>query len=365
MMRRIAAVEAVVYRQAVHHRGATPTLAGVPRRHFDALLVRVEAEGGLVGWGECFGLYESWPVVREMLRRIVGPSVIGLDATDPAGSSDAIIRRFHGLGGSGAFMHAVSGLEVALWDIKGKEAGLPLHSLLGGAGCDTVPAYASLPRYGAPDAVTRDTEEALARGFRGIKLHEITAPNIRVAARCMPAEGELMVDVNCAWSADGARAILAELADVELAWVEEPLHPPDDYEALAALRRDSGRVIACGENAASILDFDRMAQAVDVVQPSVAKLGGLSAMLRVAEIAKRRGARFAPHSPYFGPALLATIHLLAAIAPTTPVEAYFFDLGAGPFGDAVMPQGARFAVPQGPGLGCDPDPEVLARCAVP
>jgi L-alanine-DL-glutamate epimerase-like enolase superfamily enzyme len=361
---RIAAVEAIVYRQAVHHRGATPTLAGVPRRAFDTLLVRVEAEGGLVGWGECFGLYESWPVVREMLRRLVGPGAVGLDALDPGGTSDAIVRRFHGLGGSGPFMHAVSGLETALWDIKGKDAGLPLHRLLGSEGCDSLPAYASLPRYGAPGAVARDTDEALSRGFRGIKLHEIRVPDIRAAAHCMGGAGELMVDVNCAWSDAGARSILSELADVPLAWVEEPLHPPDDYDALAALRRDSGRVIACGENAASILDFDRMARAVDVVQPSVAKIGGLSALLRVAAIAKRHGARFAPHSPYFGPALLATIQLLAAIAPGTPVEAYFFDLDSGPFGDTVVPQGARFAVPQGPGLGRDPDPDTLARCAV-
>jgi len=363
-MRRITDVQAIVYRQAVHHRGATPHLAGVPRRAFDTLLVRVEAEGGLVGWGECFALYDSWPVVREALLCIAGPGVMGMDALDPAGTAGALLRRFHGLGGSGPFLHAVSGIETALWDIKGKAAGLPLHRLLGGAACEWLPAYASLPRYGAPDAVTRDTEEALSRGFRAIKLHEIRVPDIRAAARCLAADDALMVDVNCAWSAEGARAILAELADVPLAWVEEPLHPPDDYEALAALRRDSGRVIACGENAASILDFDRMAQAVDVVQPSVAKIGGLSALLHVAEVAKRHGVRFAPHSPYFGPALLATIQLLAAIAPDMPVEAYFFDLDPGPFGQAVVPQGSRFAVPQGPGLGCDPDLEVLARCAV-
>jgi L-alanine-DL-glutamate epimerase-like enolase superfamily enzyme len=363
-MRRITAVEAIVYRQAVHHRGATPTLAGVPRRAFDTLLVRVEAEGGLVGWGECFGLYESWPVVREMLRRLVGPALLGLDALDPAGTADAILRRFHGLGGSGPFLHAISGCETALWDIKGKDAGMPLYRLLGGTGRDWLGAYASLPRYGAPDAVTRDTEEALARGFRAIKLHEIREPEIRAASRCLAADHDLMVDVNCAWSADGARAILSALADVPLAWVEEPLHPPDDYAALAALRRDSGRMIACGENAASILDFDRMAQSVDVLQPSVAKIGGISALLRVAELARRHGVRCAPHSPYFGPALLATIHILAAIAPETPVEAYFFDLDPGPFGDAVVPQGARFRVPQAPGLGCDPDSDGLARCAV-
>jgi L-alanine-DL-glutamate epimerase-like enolase superfamily enzyme len=364
-MPRIAAVEAIAYRQAVRHRGAMATLAGVPRRAFDTLLVRVEAEDGLVGWGECFGLYESWPVVREMLRQLVGPGAIGLGSQDPAGTAEAILRRFHGLGASGPFLHAVSGLETALWDIRGKAAGLPLHRLLGGEGCESLPAYASLPRYGAADVVMRETEEALSRGFRAIKLHEIRAPEIRAAAACMGGAGDLMVDVNCAWSAQGARAILSDLADTTLAWVEEPLYPPDDYEALAALRRDSGRVIACGENAASILDFARVAQAVDVVQPSVAKIGGVSAMLHVAQIAKRDGARFAPHSPYFGPALIATMHILAAIAPETPVEAYFFDLDPGPFGDTAMPQGARFAVPQGPGLGCDPDPEMLARCALP
>jgi L-alanine-DL-glutamate epimerase-like enolase superfamily enzyme len=361
-MPKILAVEAIAYRQGVHLRGATPMLAGVPRRAFDNLLVRVEAEGGLVGWGECFALYDTLPIVREMMRRIVGPGAIGLDALEPTATTAAIQRRFHGLGGSGPFQHAISGLEIALWDIAGKAAGLPVYRLLGGAATDAVPAYASLPRYGAPEAVTADTEEALRRGFRHVKLHEIRAPEIRAAAALRP--DALMVDVNCAWSFEGARAILDELADVPMAWVEEPLHPPDDYAALARLRRDSGRVIACGENAASILDFERMAEAVDVMQPSVAKIGGLTALRRVAALAAARGVRCAPHSPFFGPALLATIHFCAAIMPETPVEAYFFDLDPGPFGDAVLPQGARFAVPQGPGLGRDPDPDLLARTAL-
>lgn len=364
-MRPIRAVEAIAYRQALRPGGATATLAGVPRRAFDNLLVRVEAEGGLVGWGECFALYESGPVVREMLRRIVGPAAAGLDALAPEATAGAILRRFHGLGASGAFLHAVSGLETALWDIAGKEAGLPLHRLLGGEGRESLPAYASLPRYGDAAVVARETALALGRGFRAIKLHEIGAPEIRAAHDVMAGQGALMVDVNCAWSAEGARAILAGLADVPLEWVEEPLHPPDDYAALGALRRDTGRVIACGENAASLLDFARMAQAVDVIQPSVAKIGGVSAVRHVAALAARQGVRLAPHSPYFGPALLATIHLCAALAPEAAVEAYFFDLEPGPFGAAVLPQGGRFDVPQAPGLGCDPDPVLLARAALP
>ncbi len=216
----------------------------------------------------------------------------------------------------------------------------------------------------AATGLRRDTEVALARGFRAVKLHEIRTPDIRAAARLM-GSGALMVDVNCAWSPESARTILQELSDVALEWVEEPLHPPDDYAALAALRHDSGRVIACGENAASILDFDRMALAVDVMQPSVAKLGGIGALQRVAAAARQHGVRLVPHSPYFGPALLATIHFCAAIAPTTRVEAYFFDLGPGPFGEAVIPQDARFAVPQRPGLGVEPDPTLLAHLALP
>ncbi len=361
-MPKILAVEAIAYRQGVRLRGATPMLAGVPRRAFDNLIVRVEAEGGLVGWGECFALYDTWTIVREMMRRIVGPGAIGLDALEPMATTATIQRRFHGLGGSGPFQHAISGLEIALWDIAGKAAGLPVYQLLGGAALDSVPAYASLPRYGAPDAVAADTEEALRRGFGCIKLHEIRVPEIRAAATLKP--DELMVDVNCAWSFDGARAILDELSDVPMAWVEEPLYPPDGYAELGRLRRETGRVIACGENAASILDFERMAEAVDVVQPSAAKIGGISALQRVAALAKAKGVRCAPHSPFFGPALLATIHLCAAVMPETPVEAYFFDLDPGPFGDAVIPRGARFAVPQGPGLGCDPDPAILARTAL-
>lgn len=361
-MPKILAVEAIAYRQGVRQRGATPMLAGVPRRAFDNLLVRVEAEGGLIGWGECFALHDTWTIVRAMIRRIVGPGAIGLDALEPAATTAAIQRRFHGLGGSGPFQHAISGLEIALWDIAGKAAGVPVRQLLGGAALESVPAHASLPRHGSPDAVAVDTEEAPRRGSRRIKLHEIRVQDIRAVARLEP--DELMVDVNCAWSFGGARAILDALSDVPIAWVEEPLYPPDDDAELGRLRREAGRVIACGENAASILDFERMAAAVDVVQPSAAKIGGITALQRVAALATAKGVRCAPHSPFFGPALLATIHLCAAMMPETPVEACFYDLDPGPFGDAVIPQGARFAVPQGPGLGCDPDPAILARNAL-
>ena len=116
----------------------------------------------------------------------------------------------------------------------------------------------------------------------------------------------------------------------------------------------------------SLKHFEQMfdAGAVDVAQPSVTKIGGVSEMMRIAKLARERGVRLVPHSPYFGPGLLATLHMAATFEHETMIEISFMELGASPLGDAVKPKNGEIAVPQGPGLGCDPDPEILEKYRV-
>lgn len=330
-------------------------------RDIDTLLVRVETDAGITGWGEAFG-FNLVRTTRQALTELVAPVCQGEAAGDIAGLMRRLQRRFHNFGRNGAVTFALSGLDIALWDIAAKAAGKPLHALLGGARRERVPAYASLLRYGDAGHVARNTAEAIRRGYRRIKLHEVDLGCIRAAREAAPAEVPLMLDINCAWdSVDQAVGFCRAVQGMNVRWVEEPVWPPEDFAAIAAVRRAGGTGIAAGECLGSPESIGTMlaAGAVDVVQPSVTKLGGLSAMLAVRDLAARHGAALVPHCPYFGPGLLASLHVLACAEVEEPLEYYFADLAQPPY-PALIPREGFVAVPQGPGLGLEIDPAVLA-----
>lgn len=336
--------------------------------HADMLLVRVRTDEGLVGWGEVFALGKSWWPALTALRTTVIPRCIGADPLAINRLSREMSYHIHQLGRSGSVMQAWSGVELALWDLLGKSLGAPVHRLLGGAQADRLAAYASLPRYGSAQAVVAQTAEALRRGYRGVKQHEVDPAIVRAGWPALREAGaELMLDVNAEWTPAQAREALQAMQGVELRWLEEPLKPADDYAALARLRTDFPDVpLAAGECASAISDFALALRvsALDVVQPSPSKIGGLSALRRVAALVADTGIELAPHTPQFGPALLASLHLCAALEPRAPQERFFVDLQVSPFGQAVEPRDGWFRVPEGPGLGCDPDPDALARCRI-
>ena len=176
-----------------------------------------------------------------------------------------------------------------------------------------------------------------------------------------------MMDTNCPWTVDEALAIAAGVREYGLYWFEEPVWPPEDYPGLARVRRECGIPLSAGENAATYTEFVAMfdAGAVDYAQPSVTKIGGVSEMMRIAKLARDRGVTLVPHSPYFGPGLLATLHIAATFEHESMIEYSFADLGANPLAGANEVVNGRIQLPQGPGLGRDPDPEVLARYRVP
>lgn len=147
MPMKIVAVESHVVSLPFDMGGPHTSFAGVPWTHLDILLVRVETSDGFVGWGEAFG-HVAIPATKAALDGIVAPMVLGRDAQDIAQLSDDTLKAVHLLGRNGPFVFAYSGIEIALWDIAGQRAGLPLHRLLGSTGShDTIAAYASLLRY--------------------------------------------------------------------------------------------------------------------------------------------------------------------------------------------------------------------------
>jgi L-alanine-DL-glutamate epimerase-like enolase superfamily enzyme len=329
-----------------------------------SLLVRVATDAGIEGWGEAFGL-AALPVTRRAVEDLVAPLCIGQDAARAAPLTDELQRRLHAFGRGGPVTHALSAVDIALWDIAGKAAGLPVHRLLGGA-AGSLPCYASLDPYGDPAAVGAGVKAAVDAGFTAVKLHERDLPAVRAARAEAGPLRALMLDVNCPWTLPEAVERAALFRDLRLAWLEEPLWPPEDYAGLAELRARCGIPLAAGENAATPLEFDRLmaAGAVDFVQPSPAKMGGVTALAAVFPLAAARGVTVMPHTFYHGPGLLAAIHVTAALGTASSmIEWRLTDVESYPYGSAIRPVDGRLAVPQAPGLGIDPDPAVLREFA--
>jgi L-alanine-DL-glutamate epimerase-like enolase superfamily enzyme len=233
-------------------------------------------------------------------------------------------KQLHILGRTGPVTYALSGLDIALWDLKGKREKKSLAELLGGNCHTEYDCYASLMRYGTTDLVRRNTEDALDKGFNAIKLHEVGPDKVAAARDVMGQDKPLMMDVNCPWDLDQTKKIIEELIPYQLAWLEEPIWPPEDFQQLALVKKFGKVAIAAGENNLSLCHFEQMlaANAVDFIQPSVTKIGGISEMMKIISLASTFNIPVMPHSPYFGPGLLATLHI-ASCLPMKPSHRIF------------------------------------------
>jgi D-galactarolactone cycloisomerase len=329
----------------------------------ETLFVKVTTDEGIVGWGEGFGL-AACGITKVAVERAIAPLAVVRDPTDIAVLMADIAYKQRNCSRNGPVGFALSALDIALWDIAGKRAGLPLYRLLGGAETvERMPAYASLLRYGNADIVRRNSAKAVAQGYKSVKLHEIGVAEIGAAREAIGADIALTVDASCAWTVPQAIETAKKLRVHNLQWLEEALWPPEDYAGMACLKVDGGIPIAAGENAGTLGDIAQLLDiaGVDYVQPSITKIGGVSAMRMIAGMAHRCGAKIAPHSPYFGPGLIATIHFAASLRDKPMIERFYLDLEASPLGNFVDAPGGFMRVPNGPGLGIDVDEAVLKQ----
>jgi len=326
----------------------------------DSLLVKVTTDQGLVGWGEAFG-FRAVRSAKLAVDELIAPICVGQDAGRIASLMLEVQKKLHIFGRSGPLMFAISAVDIALWDIAGKAANAPVCRLLGGGEGDLA-CYASLVRFSDPSLVRANVRRAIKAGFRCLKLHEIEISAVRAAREEAGPNIELTLDVNCPWSLNEARMQAEALKELGLKWLEEPIWPPENYAGLSELRRSCGIPIAAGENVSTLMEFERLmaAGAVDFVQPSPAKMGGISELRKVFALAAVHNIAVMPHTFYDGPGLLAAIHATAALGTAdSMIEWRCFDLEAQLYGGALAPEGGRISVPQGPGLGIEPDPHVI------
>jgi L-alanine-DL-glutamate epimerase-like enolase superfamily enzyme len=263
-------------------------------------------------------------------------------------------------------MFALSGVDIALWDMAAKYAGLPLYRLLGGAKADKVPAYASLVKYKDREHLRAAALHAIHSGYDLIKLHQTDVESLATVRKAVGEKIRITLDVNCAWDPQQALDMARQLAPHGLYWLEEPIWPPEDFKSLAHLGRMSAIPIAAGENAQTVSPFKEMfeSQAVTYAQPSVVKVGGISEWRKVAALAEAYNVRVNPHSPYFGPGLLATAHLVASSPVADWLEYLYVTLEASVFKQAPRFEKGYFYLPPGPGLGLEMDMDVIREYCV-
>ncbi|HEX7913068.1 MAG TPA: mandelate racemase/muconate lactonizing enzyme family protein [Paraburkholderia sp.] len=327
----------------------------------DSLVVKVTADDGTVGWGETFG-FTAIPAVKVVIDTILAPELIGRDVTLREKLQNDLQKKFHVFGRSGAFIYGLSAIDIALWDIAGKIADKPIYQLLGGSEATSLATYASLVRYADPELVRINVQRAVNSGYRNIKLHEVDVETIRAAREAAGPDVEITLDVNAPWTVRQALDMTEKLRPFNLRWIEEPVWPPENYSGLATVRKQGGIPVAAGENASTLMDFQHLleAGAVDFIQPSPAKMGGITELQKVFALANAHNVTVMVHTFYDGPGLLAAVHASAALGGAKSlVEWRYFDLEAQLYGDAIIPRNGRIGVPQGPGLGIEPNQDVI------
>ena len=346
---------------AIPHRPMTPPStwsASLAKQ----ILVRADTDEGLVGWGECFA-YGAPLAVCSVVEEALAPIVVGQDPSGIEHLTRAMHQALMIWGRRGLGLFAISGVELALWDLAGKARGVPVYELLGGLVQPSVRAYASLLRYPSASDVGRAASTMAAQGYTAIKLHQIDVESVAVARNAVGDGVALMLDTNCPWSVEEAIRIGRQLERYELRWLEEPVWPAEDYAGLARVRAALRTAIASGENEGTAQGFAALlaAGAADIAQPSVTKVGGIGEMKKIATLAAAAGVTLVPHSFYFGPGLAATLHVIASTPGVPYVEFPPGELEAPLVAEPIRCVQGRVHVGNGPGLGADPDPDVLAR----
>lgn len=294
----------------------------------DAVIVKVTTECGLVGFGESHH-GRAHTTIAHFINTALRDIVLNQDAGDTSGIWQRIYtRQLQGMGLGAACVLAMSGLDMALWDIRGKAAGLPLYRLLG-AGRRPVPAYAGGVALGwqAPQALADEAQRHVETGLRAVKLRIGDSPEsdlarIRAVRERLGAEIDIMTDAMMAYRLGDARKVMPALDELGVGWLEEPF-AAHDYPAYETARAYGRVAFAAGENHYTRFEFTRLLQtgAVSILQPDLSKAGGVTEVLRIAALASAHGLPVHLHTSMTGINMAATIHVLTALDNTGYFEA--------------------------------------------
>ncbi len=352
---------------------------------FDAAILRIETEDGLVGWGEgknAAGSAGHYAGLVHLLNHEIAPQLIGRNAGDitaiwemlyngvRAGSAARQGHAMPGLSRRGLTLAAISAVDIALWDILGKHLGQPVWQLLGGRKADRLPAYASGGWASAAEIGAQLQSYIDLGGFKTVKMRvgamdgapHLSAERVRAARKALGPSVEIAVDAHGTYTVAEAKRFAHLVADCDLAWFEEPVIG-DDKQGMAEVRAAATMPIAAGESECSRFDFRDLiaARAVDILQPDPAFCGGITEAMRIAALASTHNLRFAPHLWAGAPCFFAGLHICAASPASFIIE---YSCGANPMihdlaAATIAAKEGMITIPDGPGLGFSVSEAVL------
>lgn len=343
----------------------------------EGCIVEIVDASGETGWGECFGPAALNAAVVEAFRgRLIGRDAFAIDAI-----WQHLYNQFRDQGQKGLVVTALSGVDIALWDLKGRRLGEPVHRLMGGPLRTSVKAYATgtyrLDDGDPLDYIVREVVGYRDEGFHAAKLKIgfDAAADARLIRVCRDAVGPnfgLMIDANHGFNAIEAIRLGNAVADQDIGWFEEPV-TPDDLGSYKAVRQGQPIPVAGGECEFTRWGFREVfrRRAIDIVQPDTAAAGGLSECKKIADMATAFGVRYVPHVWGTCIGLAAALQLLAVLPDTPPrhtpqAPILEFDRSEHPFRQAVLTEpleheGGVMQIPDSPGLGIEIDRSALER----
>ncbi len=358
-------------------------------RTFDAAILRLETDDGLIGWGEAknaAGSAGEYGTLVHLLNHEFGPKVIDRDPADVtwiwedlyngvrAGKARHSGQVMPELARRGMTIAAISAIDIALWDILGKADGKPVWQLLGGRKADRLRAYAS-GGWADKDGIGAQLQGYIdTGGFDGVKMRvgamdgtpHRSALRVVAARQALGPDVDLMVDAHGTFSVADAKRFAWLVRDCDLAWFEEPV-TGDDKPGMAEVRAATHVPIAAGESEATRYDFRDLitGRCVDILQPDPASCGGISEAMRIGTLASAFNLRLAPHLWAGAPCFFAGLHVCAASPASFTVE---FSLGANPMIHDLSKSPVRvadgmIAIPESPGIGLDMNEAVIKKFA--
>ncbi|MGV9800562.1 mandelate racemase/muconate lactonizing enzyme family protein [Mycobacterium sp. NPDC003449] len=348
----------------------------------NAMLVRVRTDDGLVGWGEAYGPPH---VTKAVVDTLLAPIVVGRDPADNDVLWTAMHQRVEDYDPQGFGIAGLSAIDIALWDLKGQAAGVPVYALLGGAHRTTLRPYATGLYFTSADGdhVGPAVEEAVRyrdQGFLGVKMKIALPPREELARVTAVREAlgdgvELMVDANHGYNVPTALRLGREFERMGLTWFEEPI-PAHDLAGYAELRAKLDVPLAGGENAFGRHAFAEIlrARAMDIIQPDVCAAGGVTEFQKIGALAEAAGVTVIPHVWGTAIGLNAALQVMAAQPPLPPTwhepPAWMeYEQTQSPFREQLVTEPAALEdgtmrVPDRPGLGITVDEQVVAQYQV-
>jgi D-galactarolactone cycloisomerase len=366
---KITNIATIRLRAAIPPEGQVFSRSGV-RNYRSTTLVKVDTDEGISGFGSCSGNGE---LIEFIVARVLNPLLIGMDPTSIDEIWDkAYVRGGHKeFGTRGVGVVAMSGVDIALWDILGKVRGLPLYQLMGGKYRDKVPVYATALYPEEPSKVARRARTFADQGFQGVKIKvgfdlQQDVRIVRAVRQELGKDFMVMTDANQGYAVDVALKASEAFAEAGIFWLEEPLFV-EDIEGHARLREQGKSPIAVGENLHTCYAFENFVvrHAVDFLQPDVARAGGITEIRKIAVMAGAHKRPISFHTWGDAIALAASIHLSAAIKECIVMELdYTYNpLRAELLRQPLELQSGYLRPPEGPGLGVELKPDALQRFA--